>query len=665
MTNPLESTDQGTSQRVGDQPLTSPTRANEGMANEALANQLLADWHADFARAPYPSGLDTIRVALEQIRRRLDLPYAAWIRGESGQWRTLAATGSELPIPLELCADALDRELPLANDLWVVAPLDHHAADGELLLVGGVTRGTLPSPPLVAAVAQVFRTWQKTVSASQLQRRRIERLEAILAIAAQWNQTFDLQPLLERMAEASTRLLQAERASVFLWDRAAKTLIGRPALGVPGGELRVPDDRGVVGQVLNSRQPVKVDDNDAANTINRSVDQQLKFHTRNLIAVPLIGRQGDRLGVFEVLNKRQGNFTDEDQAALVELASHAAIALENSRQFNHLLQTRNQLADQAASSVQLIGECVAIQRLRETLHKIARTELAVLITGENGTGKEVVAQLIHYLSERRRESLVAVNCAALTESLLESELFGHEKGAFTDARESRAGKFELAARGTLFLDEIGEMSLSGQAKLLRVLEEKMVVRVGGTTPLRTDARVIAATNQRLPELVRVKRFREDLFFRLNVATLELPPLRQRGGDILLLADHFLAEFGRRARRSLPEWTEEARQRLLEHSWPGNVRELRNLIERLFYLHAEDRIEGAHIVAQLTPLPAAVESSSLALSLAEATDQFQSEFIKRQIAAADGNMTVAAERLGLHRSNFYRKLRQLGLDEHSS
>ena len=250
----------------------------------------------------------------------------------------------------------------------------------------------------------------------------------------------------------------------------------------------------------------------------------------------------------------------------------------------------------------MIGECPAIESLRSTVSRMADTDLALLILGENGTGKEVVAQLIHYLSQRRDQPLVAVNCAALTETLLESELFGHEKGAFTDAHEARAGKFELASGGTLFLDEIGDMSLGGQAKLLRVLEEKVVVRVGGSRPIHTDARVIAATNQNLAEMVRERRFREDLFFRLNVVTLDLPPLRERGEDVLLLAEHFLQDFSVKARRKPPKLTAAAGRRLLSHTWPGNIRELRNLMERLAYLLQGDKIEAEDLSFVLAPDP---------------------------------------------------------------
>ncbi len=219
--------------------------------------------------------------------------------------------------------------------------------------------------------------------------------------------------------------------------------------------------------------------------------------------------------------------------------------------------------------MQLVGSCPAIVALKSTIRRVSNTDLAVLLLGENGTGKEVVSQAIHYLSQRRNKPFVAVNCAALAETLLESELFGHEKGAFTDAHDLRQGKFELAAGGTLFLDEIGDLSRGGQAKLLRVLEEKIVVRVGGSKPIPVDVRVIAATNQNLTEMVRQKKFREDLFFRLNVVSLELPPLRDRGADVILLAEHFLNDFSKHARRKPPKLTANARKRLEQHQWPGN------------------------------------------------------------------------------------------------
>ena len=334
--------------------------------------------------------------------------------------------------------------------------------------------------------------------------------------------------------------------------------------------------------------------------INRQVDRQLGYQTRTLVCVPLRGGKGELFGAFEVINKLSGEFTTDDELALTELASHAAVALENTQQFTELLSTHRQVVEQAAEGVQLIGHSPAIDALRSTIRRVATTELAILILGENGTGKEVVSQMVHYLSPRREQPFIAVNCAAITETLLESELFGHEKGAFTDAHETRQGKFELAAGGTLFLDEIGDLSLGGQAQTARVLEEKVVVRVGGSKPIHTDARVIAATNQNLAEMVRQRRFRQDLYFRLNVVTLELPPLRRTRRRRPVLAEYFLADFCHRAHRKVLPLSAAAKRRLEQHLWPGNVRELRNLMERLAYLLPGDTIEAADLAFILSP-----------------------------------------------------------------
>jgi Nif-specific regulatory protein len=602
--------------------------------------------------------------ALPLVAQALSAEYVALAKGEKGVWWTLAASGPQRPLPSDLLAEALDSDAPVSRREWIAAPLALHSPSGELLAAAGVPARAEPDG-LVAEVVENLRTALAAVRQRQRERLRTQRLAAILQIAGQWQKTQEMEPLLAEMAQASTRLLAAERASIFLWDKRNHVLVGRPALGVPGGELRVPDDAGVVGQVVQTGQPRRVDEDVELEQreVDRRVDRKLKFRTRSIVCVPLRGRGGELFGAFEVLNKIGGNFTDEDEEALRELAAHAAVALENTQQLAQLIESRKQMADEASQGVRLIGSSPPIEALRSTIRRVADTDLAVLILGENGTGKEVVAQLIHYHSRRRQEPFVAVNCAALPETLLESELFGHEKGAFTDARETRRGKFELAGEGTLFLDEIGDMSPGGQAKLLRVLEEKVIVRVGGSTTIPTQARVLAATNQQLDELVRQKRFREDLYFRLNVVTLELPPLRTRGEDILELAEHFLTDFSRRARRKVPRLTSAGKKKLLTHSWPGNVRELRNLMERIAYLLPEEQeqIDASDLAFILSPKSLAAGVFSLDKPLVEATRIFQTEYITRHIEAAGGNMTLAAERLGLHRSNLYRKMRQLGME----
>ncbi|MCH2400986.1 MAG: sigma-54-dependent Fis family transcriptional regulator [Pirellulales bacterium] len=577
-------------------------------------------------------------------------------RAAKGTWSRLAEVGQRQDLSEELLAETLDRHELVREQGWVCLPLGSDRHTTEILAVCESEPTELPWVAVAESLAQAL----AAVRERQADQHRIRRLEAILEIAADWQQTREMDALLTQIAEASTRLLVAERASIFLWDRPRKTLVGKPALGVEGGQLEVSDDAGIVGQVLATGEPQRVDCDGNQQQVDRQVDRQLGFQTRSLLCVPLRGKGGRLLGVFEMINKQQGRFDDSDEEALTELASHAAIALETTRQHEQLVKTQNQMTDQAASQAQLIGACPAIEALRSTVQKVADTELAVLVLGENGTGKEVVSQQIHYLSRRRNAPFVAVNCAALSETLLESELFGHEKGAFTDAHEMREGKFELASGGTLFLDEIGDMTLNGQAKLLRVLEEKVVVRVGGSRPIHTDTRVIAATNQKLADMVREKRFREDLYFRLNVVTIEMPALRDRDADIVELAEYFLAEFCGQAGRAVPQISEAARRRLSEHAWPGNVRELRNLMERLAYLTAGERIAAEDLSFILSP---AQEPGFLSLSgsLNDVTRQFQSEYIRQRIDAVRGNMTEAARQLGLHRSNLYRKMRQLGME----
>jgi len=602
-----------------------------------------------------------LATALPAIAADLAAGYVALVIVDGGRWTALAEAGSACSLPTELLAEALDRDVARLQGNWVAGPLASRAVSSEALIVCWPSAPPTGALESVRSLLPVVREALASVRVRHRQALRIRRLETILEIASQWNQARELEPLLVRMAEAATRLLKADRASIFLWDRAHHTLIGRPALGVKGGELRVADDRGVVGRVLQSGEPARVDSATQPEAVDRDVDTHLHYRTRTLLCVPLQTQAGERFGAFELVNKLSGAFTQEDQEALVDLAAHAAVALENAQDRQKLMAANRQLAEQAAEGARLIGECPAIQSLRSIVRRVAETDLAVLITGENGTGKEVVAQSIHYLSRRRGQPFIALNCAAIPDTLAESELFGHEKGAFTDAHESRPGKFELASGGTLFLDEIGDLSLNCQAKLLRVLEEKVMIRVGGSAPITTDARVLAATNQKLAEMVQQKRFREDLYFRLNVVTLELPPLRQREGDILLLAEHFLNDFCRRARRKPPELSAAARKRLAEHHWPGNIRELRNLMERLAYLTVGDRIEAEDLAFILSPQRSSALIDDLGQNLSNATASFQTEYIRRTIDQLGGNMSRAAERLGLHRSNLYRKMRQLGMD----
>ena len=608
-----------------------------------------------------------LAAALPGLAEALRSDYLAVAVARAGRWTVLGDTGGPRSLPVDLLAEVLDGERARHRQGWLAAPLEVRSTTSRVLVShqsGGQREESLARIERLAPLcADSLATVADRRALDRRQARRIDRLEAILEITQRWNRNRRMESLLEEMAQAATRLLVADRASIFLWDRPNHTLVGRPALGVEGGELRLPDDKGVVGEVVRTGRPLRVDGTDAVNEagqIDRQVDEKLGYQTKTLLCVPLRGGSGELFGAFELLNKQRGSFTADDEAALVELAAHAAVALENTQDRERLFSANRQIAEEAAQGVELIGQSPAIQTLRSITRRVADTDLAVLILGENGTGKEVVAKSVHYFSNRRDKPFIAVNCAAIPDTLAESELFGHEKGAFTDAREARPGKFELAAEGTLFLDEIGDLSLSGQAKLLRVLEEKVLVRVGGSVPIHTDARVVAATNQNLAEMVRQKRFREDLYFRLNVVTIELPPLRGRTEDIMLLAEHFLSDFCRKARRPVPSLSAAARGRLESHAWPGNVRELRNLMERLAYLSTEERIEAEQLAFILSPRERVPLVAEVDQPLADATAQFQETYIKRAIEQSEGNVSRAADRLGLHRSNLYRKMRQLGM-----
>jgi two-component system nitrogen regulation response regulator NtrX len=311
----------------------------------------------------------------------------------------------------------------------------------------------------------------------------------------------------------------------------------------------------------------------------------------------------------------------------------------------------------------MVGESDAMRQLREQVAMAAPTNGRVLIYGENGTGKELVARTIHALSRRRHAAFVEVNCAAIPEELIESELFGHVRGSFTGAVSDRRGKFEMADGGTIFLDEIGDMSLKTQAKVLRVLQEHTLEAVGGTTRITVDARVVAATNKDLQAQIRAGNFREDLYFRLNVIPIFVPPLRERAEDIPLLADHFMAEFAREYGKRVKTFDPGALSIIRHYPWPGNVRELRNVIERLMIMVPGDSTSAADLsFLDRNPLMRFQVGEALAahLSLHDARDRFERDLILRTLTEQQGNMSRTAEVLGVERSNLYRKMRTFGI-----
>jgi two-component system nitrogen regulation response regulator NtrX len=337
------------------------------------------------------------------------------------------------------------------------------------------------------------------------------------------------------------------------------------------------------------------------------------------------------------------------------------LAVRNGLRQRRLEVENRALRAQVDRRLVIVGESYLMTRLREQIALAAPSNGRVLVSGENGTGKELVARQIHALSHRRAGPFIEVNCAAIPEELIESELFGHVKGAFTGAVADRRGKFEMAHGGTLFLDEVADMSVKTQAKVLRALQEQIVEPVGGQTNVRVDVRIIAATNKQLADEIRAGRFREDLFFRLNVIPVSVPPLRDRGDDVQRLADHFMAEFaieyGRRLKRLAPD----ALAAFRRYAWPGNVRELRNVIERLMIMVPGDVVT----LADLGFIDSATVARPIATAadvrpLYEARDAWERDYILQALGAFEGNMSRAADVLGVERSNLYRKMRGLGI-----
>jgi DNA-binding NtrC family response regulator len=319
---------------------------------------------------------------------------------------------------------------------------------------------------------------------------------------------------------------------------------------------------------------------------------------------------------------------------------------------------------------QIIGRSPAMRRVFETIEKVADTDVTVLIRGESGTGKELVANALHYRSPRRSKPMIKMNCAALSRELVESELFGHERGAFTGAIARREGKFEAADGGTLFLDEVGDMPLETQAKLLRAIQEKEFERVGGNAPIKVDVRLIAATNQDLETAVRAGRFREDLYYRLRVVELAIPPLHERREDIPLLVDHFLRDAAKRFQRDVKPLTGDTLRAVVSHEWKGNVRELRSAVEQALLLAPGPEITTTDLLGS-TPVPSGATDPATEVGGADASGSFREAkeravvafertFLLQALRRHGGNITKAAEEVGMYRQNFQQKMRELGI-----
>ncbi len=477
------------------------------------------------------------------------------------------------------------------------------------------------------------------------------RLELLYRVSRVVGALDDPDELLERVLTATLEVLGCERGVVGLLDGGSP---GGRRLAKPAGGEDIVVSRVLLDAMLTRRESVLVRAGDAPATA-------VRHGVRSAMGAPLWTTQRVLGFIYVDDRSRADRFSPDELDFLTALAHLAAAALEQAE-----MRRRSSAVAEALRAAhpmaELLGESESMRRLRERVAKYARADVPVLIRGESGTGKELVAGIIHAQSVRAEEPFVAVNCAAIPDTLIESELFGHEKGAFTGAAKAKRGQFTLAHKGTLFLDEVGDLSAAAQAKVLRALQEGVIQPVGAEKPSRVDVRVLAATHRPLDEEIAAGRFREDLYYRLGVGEVQVPPLRGRGDDVVLLAMAFLQQASRRLGRPVPGFTPAALEALRRYGWPGNVRQLKNEVERAAIL-----AEGS--LLDLDELRGRIEGASpprqAAATLAERFTQLdveERELVGEALKQADGNVSEAARLLGITRIMMRRRLKRFGLDE---
>jgi Nif-specific regulatory protein len=462
------------------------------------------------------------------------------------------------------------------------------------------------------------------------------------------------------------RIVVGEASSILLVDSNKQILRFEVALGPKGLDAKksvVKMDEGIAGWVVKNNRSLIV--NDVENDPRYSPNVQLStgYKTRNMLAVPMRVKD-ECIGVIEILNKQgETGFTLSDLEVLEILANQAAIAYHNA---SYLQRSRDEifvLQDQIATDRgyhTLIARSPVILEKLDIVERVAKSDSSVLILGESGVGKELFAEQLHLKSDRVSGPFVRVNCAALPEGLLESELFGHVKGAFTDAIANRKGRFEIADKGTIFLDEIGDLPLSLQSKLLRVIQNKSFERVGSSETITVDVRIIAATNRDIERLVAEQKFRSDLYYRLNVLPLYIPPLRQRIEDIPELANFFLKKFRHEVKKEFLGFSEGAMSAIISYSWPGNVREFENTIERACVIGKPPYIKEEDLLLNIRAMPD--NNSYTDKSLKSVLNLFKKHYLQKVLEENDWNQTTAAQVLDIQRTYLSRLIKELEIKE---
>ena len=489
-----------------------------------------------------------------------------------------------------------------------------------------------------------------------------QRLQFFTNISSLVTSVFDLDHLLELIIESVTEVMKARASSLLLLDKKAKKLYFQVATGEKKDDVKkfeVGLGEGIAGYVAKTGKPLLVEDVTKDSLWDKKISESIGFDTKSIACVPM--KIGDEvIGVVEIIDREDGKpIRSEDMETLVAFANLAASAIVKAKEYKKVIEENLDLKSQLDMRYQIVGESSEIKKVIADALKVANSKTTVLIVGESGTGKELLARLIHRSGPRRDKPFVIVNCGALPETLLEAELFGHEKGSFTGALFRKSGLFETADGGTIFLDEIGEMSQAMQVKLLRVLQEGTFNRIGSSVSITVDVRVISATNKDLKRMTKEGKFREDLFYRLNVIQLKVPPLKERREDIGVLAEYFLKKFSAERGIRKIEFSSEAMKAILSYDWPGNVRELENAIERAVVMGDGNKIMVSDLPIGRTDL-GFQEGIEVGMALKEAQDIFKKEFLKKTLSYTHGNRKKAATILGIQRTYLSRLISEFNL-----
>jgi len=470
------------------------------------------------------------------------------------------------------------------------------------------------------------------------------------------NSTLEIDRLLDLVIETVSSALDAEGCSLVLTQPGTDECYFRSAAGEASEKIkkfRLKLGEGVAGLVALEGTPLLITDAASDKRVRHDISMEVGVPARSIVCAPL-NVEGRPVGSLEVINPRnKPNFDERDKEFLCAVSDSVAIAIRNARLFTQVNSEMETLSRMLGLQPTIVGNSETMRNIFAMVNKIVRTDVTVLITGETGTGKGLLARFIHENSQRRHQLFVEVNCAAIPDTLMESELFGHEKGAFTGATYSRKGKFELADNGTLCLDEVGDLAPRAQAKLLRTIEEQRFERIGSNVTIVTDVRLLATTNHDLARSVKDAQFRDDLYYRLNQIQVHLPPLRERREDIMLLVEHYLNEFNQQFGKNATNISLPARNFLLDYDWPGNVRELKNLIKRAVLLCDDDEIKCEHF--PLLMQPGREKEAVAGPDRFPSLNELEKLHIISALQRAEGVKKKAADLLGVSRSTLDRKI----------